>query len=139
MSSYYEIKSIDEDDGDNEDEEATRSNAGVLNIFESLPHALREILFELNAIFADLKTTVAFDQNILVNKLSHYEDDEDTDEDHDLDNHSIKLKDMCHDSNNKFMSYLLVNSLILGIYYLTMVQGLPTFLNIWYQTPPLSS
>jgi hypothetical protein len=123
MSSYYEVKSADGDNVEEEDDESadsdTDSTSRVLNIFESLPHILRETLFELNAIFADLKTTVAFDQNILVTKSSHHgqvhDEEEDSEEEATLGDHSVKLREMCHDSNNKFMAYMLVNSLILGI------------------------
>lgn len=139
MSSYYEIKSAAGDDEEEEaeaemDEESTGSDSGsgrVLNIFESLPHSLRETLCELSAIFVDLKRTVAFDQNILVTKLSHRVgaasellDEELNCEDLDdgeaggevLGENSLKLRELCHDSNNKFMAYLLVNSLILDMF-----------------------
>lgn len=118
MSSYYESKSADENDGDGDGEESESESPRAANIFESLPHTLRQTLSELNAIFADLKTSVAFDQNILVTSLSQREEEgEDEDgggEEQLLAAHSLKLKEMCHDSNNKFMAYLLVNSLILG-------------------------
>ena len=107
MSTYYEVKPTGDEEEDEESEK-------ILNIFESLPYILHETLFELNALFAELKTNVAFEQNILVTKLSNQGHDETDEEEISLDEHSIKLKEMCHVANNRFMSYLLVNSLILG-------------------------
>lgn len=129
MASYYEIKCADEEEEAEKDEGASGSggeSGRVVSIFESLPHSLRETLSELSAIFVDLKRTVAFDQSILVTKLSQVEaanellgeesisealgDGETGGED------SLKLRELCHDSNNKFMGYLLVNSLILDMF-----------------------
>ncbi len=119
LSTYYEAKDSAEDD-----DEADDSNSKALNIFDSLPHVLRQILSELTSLFADLKTTVSFDQNILVTQLntqSHENADQTSSNDLDeaplgLENHSIRLKEMCHDANNKFMSFLLINSLILDTF-----------------------
>jgi len=117
LSKYYETKDTNEDYEED-------SNEKFNNIYESIPQVLRQTLSELTCLFSDLKSTVSFDQNILVTQLSaqtHDTTDLTTSSDHDeaslsLDNHSIRLKEICHDANNKFMSFLLVNSLILDAF-----------------------
>jgi hypothetical protein len=128
--------------------ENLESSSNEINIIESLPYIIRETLFQLTELFADLKNNIEFDQNILVGdhigsdlrNEDDYEDDlvddslfdEDDDdlEDQKIDNTKhfllkktskkysslIKQVQMKHDANNKLMSYLLINRLILDMF-----------------------
>lgn len=124
------------------------SSGNEINIIESLPYVIRETLFQLTELFADLKNNIEFDQNILVgenmscgltdqddydenlvDESLFEEDDDDIEIDKINKNKCLLLKktskkysslikqvQMKHDANNKLMSYLLINRLILDMF-----------------------
>jgi hypothetical protein len=116
--SYYK------DDNDNEDK---------LNIFQSLPFVVQQTFKDLSKLFADLKDIVSFEENILV-----IEDNSDSDSENEIDDDLIskatsKLA-LTNESesetgkfaidrfghkeivNNRLVSYLLINRLILDMF-----------------------
>jgi hypothetical protein len=129
MSNYYEIKNKKEEDEAIADEADDDTSKQILNIFESLPFIIRQTYFELTSIFADLKTSVHFDQNILITTINNSHEVESTtieskkyetigeeNLNYYLNTNSIKLKEIRHDMNNKLMSYLILNQLILDMF-----------------------
>jgi hypothetical protein len=68
-----------------------------INIFQSLPYVVKNILFELNNLFSDLKESINFEQNILI-----YDE--------------FNAEEVSHDVNIKLMSYILINRLILDMF-----------------------
>ncbi len=75
----------------------------VSTILKSLPHVFKETLYELIELFSDVKNSIPFEQSIL---LSSEDENE----------FRIELKGLKHETNNKIMSYLLINKLILDMF-----------------------
>lgn len=73
-----------------------------MSIVESLPYAFRNSLAELTELFGDLKTLVQFDESILIPN----------DEDQEDPASSEKLRNK---TNNKLMSFLLINKLVINM------------------------
>ena len=104
ICSYYEIKSTDTDS------ESAEEPTQQLNIFESLPHVIKDVLFELTSLFADLNS-IHFEQNILVTRLDDKEEEDETTEINKSIDQAIKLKEIRHDVNMKvnILSYIVNN------------------------------
>lgn len=100
MSRFYEIREVKTDEENEEDE--SQSQKSRLNIIKSLPYSLRTILADLTELFRDLKNSVPFDESILVSE-DEYDDDA----------ASLPVSDRI---NNKLMSFLLTNKLILDMF-----------------------
>ena len=97
----------------------------MISIIESLPYVIRETFIELTHLFSDLKYILNFDENILITKTDSYELDANEhhsdDEDNFLCNSKrdakiLNSKEMQHDANNRIMSFMLVNRLMLELF-----------------------
>lgn len=83
-----------------------------LQIIDSLPHVLKSTLFELNELFSDIKNAIPIEECILKLPRIVEAGHEGSESDDELAESQQALR---HDTNNKIMTYLLVNKLIMDM------------------------
>ena len=86
------------------------------NLIESLPHVFRESLFELIELFSDIKNAIPFEESLLVTPWPESDDLIERLVENQSSFFTVELDQLRYETNNKVMSYLLLNKLVLDMF-----------------------